>query len=486
MSRYFASATLCVLISFFSVAFAPAQDAEKKPPRKEERAGTVEGTWLFVRRTHLSSVTILVTFSKKGDSFGATIDYPELRMDQKFSFVAVKDDTVVINEFGFSPIFEAKMTGEKKSTLEGKMLYGNIWRPMALTRLEKRPEFPRPQEPARPYPYDAEDVTFKNEKAEITLAGTLTLPRGATGPCPAVVLVSGSGPDGRDYLNAGHYRYLVLADYLTRKGMAVLRVDDRGVGKSKGNFSNANLEDFTQDAEAAVKFLQSRKEVDANRIGLIGHSDGGSAAALAASRGPEIAFIVLLAAPGVPGDQIMLRQTEQGLKALGANEERVAWNLSLQKGVVEIVKREAEPEKANKALHQYLEDVEAKLNDEDRKRLGIDKEKIAVAGSVVWLRKFVTADPRPVLAKVRCPVLALNGDKDLIVWSKDNLQGIEQALKQGGNKNYAIQEMPGLNHMFQMCKTGAPYEYVWIDETIDPAALDRINNWIAKSITKER
>jgi pimeloyl-ACP methyl ester carboxylesterase len=439
------------------------------------------GIWLYRYVDHLMSQTMILTFSKQpDDSVVATIDFPEARRQQKFSVVAVDGDKVQIKEYGLS-IFEAQVSADG-SCLEGKLQMAGTWLPIKLKRLDQSPEFRRPQEPARPYPYDEEEVAFRNDQAKIRLAGTLTLPRGTRLPYPAVVLMSGSGRDERNYLAGGHYPFLVLADYLTRRGIAVLRVDDRGVGNSTGIFSQATTEDLAQDAQAAVDFLKTRKDIDAKRIGLVGHSDGGAGAALLAARSPDIAFLVMLAAPGVPGEQLMLRQTELGLRALGANEHLLQWNVNVQKQVIEVLKRESDAAKADKALMQLVAEINTKLTDDERKQMGVGKtfRLNGVIGSSAWLRYFVNHDPRPTLAKVRCPVLALYGEKDLIVCSKDSAPAIEEALKTGGNKDHTVAQLPGLNHFFQTCKIGAPFEYVLLEETIAPAALELVGDWMAK------
>jgi pimeloyl-ACP methyl ester carboxylesterase len=446
-----------------------------------DASADVTGIWLHRYVDHLHSETMVFTFAKQPNgSLVATIDFPERRNQQKFSSVVVEGGKVRIKEYGIQTVFEAQLSADG-SSLDGKVLMG-AWRPITLKRVHQRVRFPRPQEPTRPYPYDEEEVTFRNDQAKVTLAGTLTRPRGNGALPPAVVLMSGSGPDDRDALTAGHKPFLVLADYLTRRGIAVLRFDDRGVGKSTGVFSQATTEDLAGDAQAAVEFLKERKDIDPQRIGLIGHSDGGTGAALLASRMPDVAFVVLLGAPGVPGEKLIVRQTELGLKALGVKEHQVEWQVGVQKQVAELMKREPDAAKAGTALKQLVADVNAKLTDEDRQRMGVDKAfKInMVVGSPAWLRYFVTNDPWPTLAKVRCPVLALNGDKDLIVWSRDSLPEIERALKEGGNPDYTVKELPGLNHFFQTCKVGAPFEYVLIPETIAPAALETVGDWIAK------
>jgi pimeloyl-ACP methyl ester carboxylesterase len=454
-------------------------EARSQPQAKQG----VEGVWVNRQITHLTSQTLVFRFAREPENkLVATLDYMEMRRHKKLE-ANIQKDTVQIQVAGLGAVFEAQVSTDGNA-LEGKIQAGSGWQPIKLVRLQEMPALRRPQEPTKPYPYYEEEVAFDNTAAGVRLAGTLTRPRDHKGRCPAIVLLSGSGPDDRNYTAGGHYPFLVLADYLTRRGLAVLRFDDRGVGQSTGAFSQATTEDLADDARAAVAYLKTREDIDPQRIGLIGHSDGALGAALLASRQPTIAVIVLLGSPGVPGDQIMLRQTELGLKALGANEHLIAWNVDLQKRLTAVLKREPDVASADKALRELYASINAELTDECRQRMGVPTsfKFLGQAGSTSWLRHFVTYDPRPTLAKVRCPVLALNGDKDLIVWSKENVPEIARALKAGGNRDHAVLEMPGLNHMFQTCEQGMPSEYLLIDETIAPAVLERVGDWIMRRI----
>lgn len=339
----------------------------------------------------------------------------------------------------------------------------------------------RPQEPKKPYPYQEEEVVFANPDAGVTLAGTLTLPRGK-GPFPAVVLISGSGPQDRDETVFGHRPFLVLADYLTRRGIAVLRYDDRGVGKSTGDHTNATSADFATDALAAVRYLQTRREIDAKKIGLIGHSEGGLIAPMAAVQAPdEIAFIVLLAGPGVPGEELILLQTELIARANGISEEIIARTLEVQRRVFAVVKEQSDIAEAEKEVRDLLLEELSRLSEEEQKALGLSEAVIEAQIKQIlspWFRYFLTYDPRPTLAKVKCPVLALNGEKDLQVPPSQNLPEIVKALEAGRNSDYAVAKLAGLNHLFQMSVTGAPSEYAQLEETFSPRALAVIAEWI--------
>jgi pimeloyl-ACP methyl ester carboxylesterase len=322
----------------------------------------------------------------------------------------------------------------------------------------------RPQTPKPPFPYTVEDVAFSSKAAGVTMGGTLTMPAGA-GPHPAVILISGSGAQDRDETIMNHKPFLVLADHLSRRGIAVLRCDDRGVGKSTGDRSNATSVDFSGDAEGGLDFLANRKEIDAKRIGFIGHSEGGLIAPMIAVRRPETAFIVLMAGSGVDGEQILYEQGQAVLKAQGATEERLAVQKQMQAKMFGIIRAEPDPETAATKLKEVLGSSPAV------------EQSIRNVNSM-WFRYFLTYNPQPVLEKVKCPVLALNGSLDTQVVAAQNLPAIEATLKRGGNKDFEAAVLPGLNHLMQTARTGGVGEYSQIEETIAPAALDKIAAWL--------
>jgi hypothetical protein len=297
------------------------------------------------------------------------------------------------------------------------------------------------------------------------LDGTLTIPEG-TGPFPAVVLISGSGPQNRDEEIFGHKPFLVLADHLTRGGIAVLRYDDRGVGQSKGDFASATSEDFAADAWAVWQALSARPEIDAKRVGLLGHSEGGLIAPMLAAAHPEIAFIVLVGGPGVTGEQILLKQAELIATAMGAPPAAVAANAAVQRQVFAILKEETSQARIEERIGAIP--------------VGSKEASAALVkqSASPWMRFFVRYDPAAALRKVRCPVLAIGAERDLQVAPDQNLPAIEAALKAGGNADVTITRLPGLNHLLQPAKTGLPAEYAQIETTVAPAALDAITAWI--------
>jgi pimeloyl-ACP methyl ester carboxylesterase len=338
-------------------------------------------------------------------------------------------------------------------------------------------ELRRPQTPAKPYPYVEQEVVFQNTKAGTLLAGTFTLPRGP-GPFAAAILLAGSGPLDRDEADSGHRPFLILADHLARKGLAVLRYDKRGIGKSKGSYDDATTADFASDAEAALAFLKGRKEIDTRRVGIIGHSEGALIAPMIASRSSDAAWIVMLAGPATNGEQTMLLQSNLIARAAGATEEQVAKSLEFDRQSYLLVRQE----KDRATLENKLGDL-VKTSDLGPAVPPAFLQRQIHWTSSPWFRYFIDYDPAPALQKTKCPVLALSGGKDLQVTAKENLPLIKKALEDGGNKDFQVTELPGLNHLFQHCQTGLPAESRAIEETFAPEALTALSTWILKHTT---
>jgi pimeloyl-ACP methyl ester carboxylesterase len=342
----------------------------------------------------------------------------------------------------------------------------------------------RPQEPRPPYPYYEEEVFFLNERHRVRLAGTLTLPQ-SKWPFPAVVLITGSGPQDRNGDVFGHKPFLVLADHLTRLGIAVLRVDDRGVGKSTGSFSEATSQDFAADALAGIEYLKTRKEINHGKIGLLGHCEGGLIAPMAAAQSRDVAFVVMMAGPGLRGDQIVLGAGGFDCKGGWMSDQLVADIRAAQERIFAIIKRENDPETDIKKEAEVFRDLAARIKTEapESKKKMAETVSAAIENQTQlflsrWFRFYLTYDPRTALMKVECPVLAINGERDTQVPARENLEAIRQALESGRNKDYTLLMLPNLNHLFQTAETGAISEYEQIEETISDLALDTVSNWI--------
>jgi uncharacterized protein len=363
----------------------------------------------------------------------------------------------------------------------GDFTQRNVKTPLTLAKTDKVPERPRPQTPKPPFPYRAEEVAYDNAAAKLRLAGTLLFPDGA-GPFPAALLITGSGPQDRDETLLGHKPFLVLADALARHGIAVLRVDDRGVGSSTGTFATATSEDFAGDAAAGVAYLRGRKEIDAHHIGLVGHSEGGLIGPMVATRTKDVAYVVMLAGPGIPGADIILAQQELIARATGETDEAaLKRNRDDGRRLFDLIKHEKDPAVLENKARALVQASLANASAAEKQQMG---DPVAAGNAMLqqvlspWFRYFLTYDPRSTLSRVRCPVLALAGEKDLQVPPKENLAAIASALKAGGNRDVTTREMPGLNHLFQTAKTGAPTEYGAIEETMSPAVLAIIGDWI--------
>ncbi len=364
------------------------------------------------------------------------------------------------------------------SVLSGTWKQGPFSLPLTLRRSAGLTAPARPQEPKEPLPYRVEEVEFENPAAGITLAGTFTLPDSG-GRFPAVVLISGSGPQDRDELVFGHRPFLVISDFLTRRGIAVLRYDDRGVGKSTGDFSAATTTDMASDAGAAVAYLKARSEVDPGRIGLLGHSEGGIIAPLVANRG-GVAFVILMAGTGLRGDSVLVLQSRLVTASAGGSDSAIDAAVALQRQVLNIVLSATDTAAAGASLRQLLSQVTDALPDSRRGALS-SAEAIAAQARMAltpWFRQFVAHDPAPELRRLKVPVLAVVGEKDVQVSPRENLAAIEAALRTGGNPDWTVKEMRGLNHLLQTATTGALTEYAGIEETIAPEALALFGDWI--------
>ena len=398
------------------------------------------------------------------------------------SQVSCQDGEVVFDVSLIAGIYSGSFSLDGTS-LEGVWKQNGMEIPMTLYKNLSELFGPnRPQEPQPPYPYDEVEIRYPNRDAGIELAGTLTLPEG-DGPFPVVLLISGSGPQDRNEELMGHKPFLVLADYLTRRGIAVLRFDERGVGESTGDFAAATTLDFTSDVLAGVDFLKTRPEIDPARIGLIGHSEGGLVAPLAANASSDVAFIVLMAGPAVSGEEIGYLQLDLLLRAHGAPEEAIAEQMAMQQALFAIAKNVDDVDQAIEELRNVMLAPYAGLSEEEFATLGDLETAMMVQIDQLlspWYQFFLTYDPFPALLEVTCPVLAMNGSKDLQVPADPNLLHIEKALQEGGNESFTILELPGLNHLFQTAETGLPDEYYLIEETMAPEALTAMGDWLAQ------
>ncbi|HEY3742227.1 MAG TPA: alpha/beta hydrolase [Bryobacteraceae bacterium] len=430
----------------------------------------IDGAWMGTLDVG-TKLRIVFHFVNTSAGLTATLDSPDQGAKGLPVPTVTRDgSSIKLGMPNLGATFDGKIAADR-STIEGTFTQGGNSLPLVLkpsTGEVTKVEHHRPQNPVRPYPYRDEDVIYKNQTAGIDLGATLTVPQGR-GPFPAVVLITGSGQQDRDESLLGHKPFLVLADYLTRQGIVVLRVDDRGAGKSGGNFAASTTRDFATDVEAGISFLKTRTEVNPLKIGLIGHSEGGLIAPMVAARNPSVAFIVMMAGPGVPGDQILPAQIAAIMEANGASHEEAMKHAQNEREVLTLAEHGASAEELEKKLFE----IDSKVPQAQR------MAQIKALDSP-WFKFFISHDPAGDLRKVKCPVLAINGEKDRQVPPDLNLPAIRKALTAGGNQHFEVEELPGLNHLFQTAKTGSPSEYADIDETISPAALKLISSWILK------
>ena len=444
---------------------------------------SIVGNWM----SKPGQFKIVYRVSKNDDGkFIAYTDIPDQEAwDMPTDFITSDGRDVKFDMYNIRCIFEGKISQN------GLSIDGNFkgpdggGMPLVLERVKNPPvrTLKRPQEPKKPYPYKEEIVSFENRLDKVTLTGTLTIPESA-GPYPAVLLLSGSGGSDRDQLIWGHRSFLVLSDYLTRQGIAVLRYDDRGVGRSTGNYDASTFEDFKRDALAGVGYLKTRQEIDVKKIGFIGHSEGAVIGPLAASESPDVAFMVLMAAPGSSDFDGLLKQFTDGYRANGASEKAITFKASILRKIFYTIRQEDDLEVARSKIKNLLQKAKpelAKFSANERQKIELESMDTY---KFDWMlspgfSSILRYNPEKTLMKVKCPVLALHGDRDMQI-PKENLKGIEATLKTGGNHQYLVKEFSGLNHLFQTAKTGSPSEYAKIEETISPIVLNMMSDWILK------
>lgn len=440
----------------------------------------ITGQWNGILKTSGVQLRIVIHIAKSGNEYLSTMDSP----DQGAKAVPVAVTSFIDSTLKFAiPGARIEYQGllGSDNVIVGTFKQGGMPVPLNFSRaaVEKETNV-RPQEPIKPYPYYSEDIVFENKQDGIALAGTLTLPK-KEGVFPAVILISGSGPQDRNEELMGHKPFLVLADYLTSNGIAVLRFDDRGTALSKGDFKSATTMDFSTDVAAGVDYLQTRKEINKKKIGLIGHSEGGVIAPIVASKRKDISFIVLLAGTGISGDKLLLLQQQLIGRAAGLSETELQNKTEVSKSVFEILKKSTSTGQFKTDLTNFL--TNAPNNTPPKGIAATDFIQFQVNQySSPWMQYFIKYDPATALEQVKCPVLAINGEKDLQVPPRENLEAIKEALLKGGNKKVTTIQLANLNHLFQEAETGSPSEYAKIEQTFSPVALKEVLTWIQTQV----
>jgi pimeloyl-ACP methyl ester carboxylesterase len=443
---------------------------------------SMEGTWLGTITVQGVKLRLALRVSETAGQLSAKLD----SIDQGAKDLPI--DEIVRD--GQALRFTARRLGltyagtidAAGKAIVGEMKQGGATLPLTFERVDAAPTLSRPQDPVKPYPYVEQEVRYRNTKEGVELAGTLTLPPGK-GPHPAVVLITGSGVQDRDETIAGHRPFLVLADFLTRRGFAVLRSDDRGAGGSAAGSPQATTESFADDVLAAVALLRSRPDIDHRRISLAGHSEGAVVAAIAATRSRDVAQVVMLAGMGLRGEDVIVTQTEVMQRKLGVSPPVVeATSITLRR-VFAALRAEPDAAAAVARMRQILDDQAAAQPEAHRQQYEAVRKNLAgqlPMYTTAWFRYFIDYDPAVHLQALRVPVLALTGELDTQVPPGENLPAIEKAVRRGGNKRVTVRELPRLNHLLQTASSGLPTEYATIEETIAPAALEMLATWLAR------
>lgn len=459
-------------------------------------AQDVAGSWLGLLNAGGANLRLVLNLTKNGKGYSSTFDSP----DQK-AFGIQSSKTIVIKDSVITEI--AVMSASYKGKWDGHDLITGVYKQgpaiidISFKRLADGEKIsapilpPKPQTPKAPFPYNVENITYDNTDESVHYGATFTKPNGE-GKFPAVIIITGSGTQDRDGTIGSHKTYAVLGDYLTRHGIAVLRVDDRGIGGTTlgHDIDKVTSEDFANDVETGFAYLQSRADIDKKKIGLIGHSEGGMIAPMLAARRNDVAFIVLMAGPGISGEEIWDMQMERGLIKQGLNEKDYQKASALIHSAFAAFKKSSDYNIIKANIHSAYNTWKRTVPDSMETRLLVvkgDKPFIdwadisKTAHGLAWLNYFLNYQPAINLQKVKCPVLALNGESDIQVTYKENLAGIDAALQKGNNKHYTIKALPNLNHMFQTCK--APLDnYETLEETFSPAALQTISDWIHANV----
>ena len=436
-------------------------------------AGTWQGRLQFMK----FDFRIVFELKKSDDGqWACTVKSPD-QSPEKFHAdeVTIIGDSIAIDISEMDASYNGKFMADSNAII-GKMTQRGFKLPLKLLfGKEDDLLYFRPQRPKPPFNYYSEEVQIINRTDGDTLSGTFTRPK-KKGKYPVVVLISGSGAQDRDETIFGHKPFLLLADYLTKSGYAVLRCDDRGTGKSTGNFSTATTADFSKDVEAQVEFLNKRKDVNRSHIGLLGHSEGAIIAPLVASNNKNIDFIILMAAPAINMFDLLLAQDSLIMKKEGAKPKAVTASIKKNTRLFELLKSSVDSSDAQSKIANYLDEAKAS----DREIEATIKQLCSP-----WMRWYINYDPKVALQKINCAVLAINGAEDVQVPASINIPVIDSMLT---NKQirYSTKILPGLNHLFQPCKTCDVAEYKEIDTTMSPEVLELISDWLNKDVMKKK
>lgn len=459
----------------------------------------ITGNWHGALDVNGTELPLILHITKdSSDKISGTLDSPsQMAYGLKCSAIILRGDSVFIELKAFGAKY-AGLLAYGKNKMTGNWLQGGMTLPLNLEKATDSVPvvaFKRPQTPAEPFDYFTEDVAYTNASNTIRFAGTFTRPsHGTTNKkYPVVLLISGSGQQDRDETIFDHKPFAVIADHFTKAGIACLRVDDRGTGHTTGSFANSTTADFAKDVEAGIEYLRGRTDVDKENIGLLGHSEGGMIAPMVASIRSDIKFIVLLAAPGIPILDLMEQQTVDVATTSGIAKDEMEKFRPMYKPLIMAALKEVDSATALKNVVSVFSDWQSKTDSVTvQHTTGVtDKKSLEnfAAGMVAttrqpWFRYFIQFNPADYISKVRCAVLALNGEKDVQVAAAPNLEAIRKILVEKKVKTFKVQLLPGLNHLFQHCKSCTIQEYASLEETFSPVALTVMSTWI-KDVTSK-
>ena len=425
----------------------------------------ITGSWYGNLDVQGQKLPLVFHIEQEGNDLKSTFDSPTQGAKgipiQKTLF---ENNELTLNASNLGITFSGKLNAEK---IEGIFSQSGMNFPLILSRNAVTTVVNRPQTPKPPFNYNSDDVTFKNDTQGNLLAGTLATPKNFKKNQPILVMITGSGAQDRNEEMFEHKPFLVIADDLAKKGIATLRLDDRGIGGSKKGKENATSADFATDINSAVNYLVKNGY---KNIGLIGHSEGGMIAPMVANKNKSVKFLVLLAAPGIPILDLVLDQNKKIAESTNLPQEAIDEVLAIKSKTFNYAHlyngKDFKIDFTN-----YLEENYPKMSEQER-------EPFIAQMSSEWFRYFIKFNPEDYLSKVKIPVLAMNGSLDMQVSAKENLAGIKKSLTKAGNKNFEIIEFESLNHLFQTAKTGSPAEYGQIEETFSPKVLDKMSSWI--------
>lgn len=489
LQKPFVSLVVFILLALLGMPPSFAAPAAETPARSPE------GEWLGTLEVGAARLRLGLHLETKEGGLLAVVDSLDQGAKVPVATATFEGGTLHLGLPAIGATYEGKLSAGADE-LQGTWSQGGRSLPLTFRRQAAPAQLVRPQLPQPPFPYASREVTFQGGGGRVRLAGTVLVPPGK-GPFPAVLLLTGSGPQDRDEALMGHKPFLVIADALARRGIASLRWDDRGVGGSEGSTFGSTVDDLAADARAALELLRSQPEVDAKSVGLLGHSEGGLIAPIVAAqdgpsnerqdRGdpgdPGVAFLVLLAPPGEPLLALLRRQTEDLYRLRGIDGPLRDRALAAQAADLELAADPSVPtDRLLETLRARAASRRTLFSDEERARLGIDAAVIEQGIQTLtspWLRSLVRQIPGDSLRRVKVPVLALFGEKDFQVAPQVNAEAVRQALVAAGNRDYEVRIFPGLNHLFQHAGTGGLDEYGTIEETFSPEVLKAIGDWIA-------